>query len=569
MMDGWLTLELAILLMYAGVIPSFANVYLLYEYRHQPGVIWFLLSMITGGVWAFLYATFTLVPSPELTLALANVFWAVVPTAAVTLFLLAYEFVFRQTVSRRFAAFLFSPIMLLFGLSWFNPGNLVFTDAYYVGPDGFLYFPNFDGVIKVLVTKVYGYLLVFLAAGMFVGEMIRTDGIRRRQAAYLLVIFSILVGSTMVKVAGLVPVYFDPTSVVYSFSGLLFSYSINRHGLLKFAPLAREQTFQEVSDAILVVDPNDVVVDLNRLGRQLFGSDAIGQSIEDVLSEHSEVAVDRSMALVELNLDECPRYFTMQTSSVEYGRGLPGEIVVLSEITALKERERDLDLLKQVLTRIFRHNIRNDINVIHGYLDMIKAQADDSVIELTEQISGRTTRLLNQAEKARSIEQVLMDDETVVRSLQVEVEQALSAYQTRNDLQLTASIADVAVEMHPRFGLVIQELVDNAITHHPPDEIPSVDLSTEVRVESVILTVTDTGTGIPQHEIEVLAAEEETNLKHSSGIGLWLVRWIVTHSNGELRVETTDRGARITIRLSRGVPTDAEGGHRTAFRSTI
>ena len=71
-MAEWLTPLVAVVLMYTGVLPSLANVYLLYDERDNPGVLWFLVLMATAGIWALLFATFTLVRSPPLTLALAG-----------------------------------------------------------------------------------------------------------------------------------------------------------------------------------------------------------------------------------------------------------------------------------------------------------------------------------------------------------------------------------------------------------------------------------------------------------------------------------------------------------------
>jgi hypothetical protein len=53
-MLSWLTPKVAFVLMISGVIPSLANIYLLWDDRRKPGVIWFILSMATGGAWAFL-----------------------------------------------------------------------------------------------------------------------------------------------------------------------------------------------------------------------------------------------------------------------------------------------------------------------------------------------------------------------------------------------------------------------------------------------------------------------------------------------------------------------------------
>jgi two-component sensor histidine kinase len=557
-MAEWLTPLAAVVLMYTGVLPSLATVYLLYDDRRQPGVLWFLLSMATGGLWAFLFATFTLVPSPGVTLALANVFWALVPTAAVTMFLLAYEYVFKAIVSRRVVALLFAPVLVLFVLSWVDPADLVFTSAYRVDPDGFLRFPALGGPVKILVTQVYGYLLVFLAAGMFVGEAMRSSGIRRRQTIYLLFVFSMLVCSTVVKVVGLVPFYFDPTSVVYSLSGLLFAHSIDRHGLFKFASVAREQAFQDVGDAILVVSPDGVVVEVNRSGSRLFETEVVGESLEAVLASQFVGDVDETARTVQMDGCDGSRYFSVRTSAVDYGRGLTGRLVVLSDISALKRRQNELDLLRQILTRVFRHNVRNDLTVIEGYASLIEDEGDERAAELAEKIHEPALRLLERAEKAQQIEKVFAQEDPVERSLRAEVERAIEPYVSRPDVRVESSVDDVPVAAHPQFGVALTELVENGIRHHDSPDPPEIEFSSELDGDRVVLIVEDRGPGIPDQEIEVLDAKEETDLRHSSGIGLWLVDLIVTRVGGDLRVESKEDGTRFEIALRRA----DEGGER-------
>lgn len=52
----------------------------------------------------------------------------------------------------------------------------------------------------------------------------------------------------------------------------------------------------------------------------------------------------------------------------------------------------------------------------------------------------------------------------------------------------------------------------------------------------------DTGSGIPSEEIEVINGERETGLSHASGVGLWLMRWIIEKSDGEIDLKNTDQG---------------------------
>lgn len=544
-----LTYEVAVMLMLAGAIPSFINIVLVWDDRNELGVFWFILSMATGGCWALLYSLFTAVQSPELTLALANFFWPVVPTAAVTMFLLAYEFVFKRPVSRSLAAVLFVPIVVLFVLSWVNPNGLVYTDAYYVGQDGYLYFPNFDGPVKVLVTQVYGYLLVFLASGMFVGEVMRADGTRRKRVLYLLGIFTALTVSTMVKVAGLVPIFFDPTSVVYSASGLAFAYSINRHGLFKSIAIGREQTFEEVNDAIVVVDEDDIVVDVNQRGYDLFLGDVVGDDVTNVIPQYGEDDFDVGVHELQFAGDEQTRYFHCKTSPVEYGRRSEGKIIILGDVTELKKQEQELHLLVQIFSRVYRHNMRNEFNVIQGYADILKRQSTDGVARMAEKIEARTDDLLQRADKARQIEKIFLSDETVSRSLRGLVEEARATLDHHSGTVCTTDVDDVQVDVSPRFTLALQEILDNAIRHHPAGRPIEIDVRSTRTENHVELVIADNGAGIPEYELDVLRAAEETDLRHSSGIGLWLVRAVVTRSQGDLSVDSTDDGTTIRIRL--------------------
>jgi|GEM_PF-490080 len=566
-MTEWLTPPVAVALMYSGVLPSLAIVYLLYDDRRRPGVLWFLALMTTAAVWALLYGTFTLVRSPGLTLALANFFWAAVPTAAVTTFLLAYEYVFRTTASRRLVLALFTPIAALFVLSWANPANLVFTPAYRVGADGVLYVPPLGGPVKILVTKVYGFLLTAFAAGMFAGEILRTNGVRRRQTVYLFLILVTLAATTLVKIAGLVPEYFDPTSMAYSVSGLVFAYSIHRHGLLKFGSVAQERAFEEVEDVILVVDPDDVVVEVNRAGRDLFEDEIVGKPLGSVLTDPSSRATHGESQTVELNGPGGQQYFTQRTSRIAYGRGLTGKLVVLSDVTAIKQRQDELDLLTQILTRLFRHDMRNDLNIILGYAsqiqrgeserryggDLRQREEDERVAEAAEMILDRARRLQGEAEKVRELEKVFAYREPVLVSLREEIERVLASYEDRSDVVARSSVDDVTVEVHPQFAVALTELLENAIAHHDGPGPPEIDVSSTVTEDDVVLVVEDDGPGMPTTEIEVLEAGEETSLQHSSGIGLWLVKLIVTRLDGELAIESGPDGTRVEIRLPRYV----------------
>lgn len=548
MMAPWLPPTVAAALTYLGVGPAVIIVLLLFDDRHKPGVLWFVVTMVLGGVWALLVGTFTLLQSPEATLALANVFWAVIPTTSVAMFLFVYEYVGTTPPRRPLVAGLFLPVAVLFVLSWWNPQNLIYTPEYYVDAAGILHYPRFGGPVKVLVVKVYGYLLVSLSTGMLLGEAVQTTGARRRQVAYLMLVFTMLALSTLVKVVGLVPGYFYPTPMVFSLSGLAFAVSTQQNGFLKTATIARQQAFEQVEDAILIASPDGEVLDANRKATDLLGSGVVSKELSSVLRAHRESEADADSDIVSITRDGEVRYYSVKESPVTHYRGTQGRVVVLTDVTPITNRQQDLELFKQVTSRIFRHNFRNRLNVIAGYAEML--QTDDDVGEHATRIRSTADELIATTRKTKDVGQIFTDGQAEPLSLDHVAKRAIAGIEVGEATSsITVDVPSIEVVAHPKLDLAIRELVENAIVHNDRADRPTVDISAVVEAEWVTLFVEDNGPGIPQFELQVLDAEEETDLSHGSGIGLWLVYWIVKRSNGELVSQTTPEGSRIGVRL--------------------
>ncbi|PSP21125.1 hypothetical protein BRC61_06500 [Halobacteriales archaeon QH_10_65_19] len=66
--------------------------------------------------------------------------------------------------------------------------------------------------------------------------------------------------------------------------------------------------------------------------------------------------------------------------------------------------------------------------------------------------------------------------------------------------------------------------------------------------EGYSLTVVDDGSSMPDDEIASVSAGTETPLQHSTGIGLWQLKWAVTKFNGDLSIENDD-GTAVEVRI--------------------
>jgi len=110
------------------------------------------------------------------------------------------------------------------------------------------------------------------------------------------------------------------------------------------------------------------------------------------------------------------------------------------------------------------------------------------------------------------------------------------------------------VEGAPSLTLAFEELLDNAV-EHGTDE-PTVSISATETESGVAVTVSDDGPGIAAHERDVILAGEETPLQHGSGVGLWLVKWLVRNVGGTLSFREGD-GTTVAVELPSATRTQA------------
>jgi signal transduction histidine kinase len=64
-----------------------------------------------------------------------------------------------------------------------------------------------------------------------------------------------------------------------------------------------------------------------------------------------------------------------------------------------------------------------------------------------------------------------------------------------------------------------------------------------------VVAVSDNGSGIPEQELVPLVKREETALTHGTGIGLWLVSWVIDKTEASLTHETGRTGTTFTVQF--------------------
>lgn len=233
-------------------------------------------------------------------------------------------------------------------------------------------------------------------------------------------------------------------------------------------------------------------------------------------------------------------------------------------ITRMLEREleheqHESQLTRQtaianVLNRVLRHNIRNDMAIIRGYTQLLKDDNGDS--GFADLALEEIDELLALSEKARELERVVgesakrqpMDVGALVDGV------VTDRHEDHPDATVHMAIDDaVSVAVFPTVERAIEELIENAFKHTGTS--PTIEVCVERVPNAVEISISDDGPGLSEQDQTVVSTGEETPLIHGSGLGLWMVHWIVTGHGGTADAQVTEDGTTVSITLPTDVPT--------------
>ncbi len=263
--------------------------------RAQGGQGYFALLMLSAGFFALMYGLEIITTSIPL-----KIFWLKLENIGiVTMPALWFMFSFVYTQQARwfsrksvFLLFIIPAItlILLFSpFSHFHYASISYeTD---IGPI------NIEGGVWYWVQMAQNYFLLLLGSFVILRAVVRYPGIYRGQSFVLLlgVLIPILVNlyylfGKYLFLQPYIPVDFTP--VAFVIAGVLFSFSVFGLKFLDLAPIAREIIFEKIPEMVLVLDADNRVVDINRVGQDWFNvkhAQITGQPVSELLKDLPEL----------------------------------------------------------------------------------------------------------------------------------------------------------------------------------------------------------------------------------------------------------------------------------------
>lgn len=216
-------------------------------------------------------------------------------------------------------------------------------------------------------------------------------------------------------------------------------------------------------------------------------------------------------------------------------------------------RSRRLQKQASVLNRTLRHNLKNELQVIGGWLDVALGESDTDRKKGHRIVREHIADLQAASERARLIDSVLRTDRQTTVDIAACVENAASAID--GEVVVDGALpAEAPAVTHPEVQTAIEEALRNARQHNNTADL-AVGASVSLvdgpeRDPAWRVEIRDTGSGIPDVEIAALRGSAEGPLEHGRGLGLYLIQTIVEQSAGDLsirRSESDDAGTTVSM----------------------
>ncbi|MFB6120159.1 MAG: histidine kinase N-terminal 7TM domain-containing protein [Halobacteriaceae archaeon] len=541
----------------AGLV-SLGFVWFLWPHRHERGGRFFIATICCEALWSFAYGAALLVFDPALRQLFEIPIWLAINFIGVFFLAFALEYTGRSDLLR-------SKLMYaIVGLQTVHTLIVVTNPLHHIAWSNYHIEPVF-GVATVVYThqpwlflNAGGFVFMIATASFLLVDTVVSYGHLYRTQAAAIAISPIFPGLPfllwLIQVDGSPPLHLTP--LVFPIHLAFDMYAFFSRDMFELVPAARRvadrAAIDNLGSPVVIIDEGERIIEFNAEAGRVLDIDAdaaLGTALDAVLPEVDLAGGEQTVSRM---VEGRRRVYAVTTAPLEDGSGRRvGGTIVLQDITAERMRKQRLS----VLNRVLRHNIRNDLNVVNGYVDIAAERTDDDEIrDLLGTAAETTSDLIALSGKARDIERAIDAERSAPAA--VSVRETLDSI--RSDLAAAYPDASISVDAPDAAAVraddqlvdqIFRNLMENALEHAGDAPELTVEVTEWGEGGGVTVEVRDSGPGIPEHELAVLDADTETALEHGSGLGLWLVKWGVDSIGGSVDFATVEDGTTATVRF--------------------
>lgn len=341
------------ILLMTSVAVSLLIAFSLWHRRPAPGKVLFILMILAVSEWALGY--FFELGSAGLQ---NKIFWAKIKYLGVVSvplfwFFFALEYTRKKEgVKIRHIALLSVIPFLTLLLTWTNEHHHLIWSSNTLISSGKLSVRISTHGAWFWVHASYSYLLLFFGSFQMLKDLFRFPHLYRGQIVAILIgVLAPWVGNTL-YIYRLIPAsFFDPTPFAFTLTGIAFAWSLVRYRLFDIIPSAHITVFENMKDAVIVLDIYGRIVDFNPSAKELFNFPSlqiIGKPLHTIFPEGApsldpDFSTKEFQTEILLDQEGEKRHFDLRVSPLYEKHGnLTGRLMVLHDITERKHAEKFL-----------------------------------------------------------------------------------------------------------------------------------------------------------------------------------------------------------------------------------
>ena len=464
------------------------------------------------------------------------------------------------------------PVLSLI-LLWTNDLHHLFFKSYSIQLSNCEFGPFF------IISQIYSYSLYFISIFNLINFFKNNSGIFTEQIKLILIGTLVPFSINILGFVGLLNITIYITPIALAISIICFALALFKFQLINTLPISLTKIVNRISDGYVVLNDKNIITDYNSTFLKMFDLKFTNLKtfhFFDVLSHKNFEALNKDVFIkalkavtdsnetlsFELYFNKLEKYYSFEICSIKSDNIFIGSIVLVKDYT---QHKRDLEIIKsnqdiligqerlvslgQMISGI-AHNLKTPIFSIagatEGLLDLIKEYKesipDHSVTiedhldiandmenwvnkiknhisymsDIITTVKGQAVALSNNLSESFTIQEllkritILMKSELQKNLIELNIQDELT-----HDIVLNGNINSLVQ--------VINNLISNSIQSYNSKTNEKIDLILSNTEDTLNISITDYGCGIPENIQKSLFKEMITTKgKNGTGIGLFM-----------------------------------------------